>query len=226
MLAAEARRGRADGGRPPAPQDAPPASAEALEIAGFDLAATRQRLGDDPELLVSILRRFQQDLADWPAQFDHARVGAEPKEAVRLAHTLKGAAANVGATQVRETAAALEAALKEGAAPERVDALLVDGLDAVQAAHAALQTALPAPPPAAATTGTIVDLAAARADLAELEPLLRGHRLVTTARLQPLRESLGGHPASALCDTLVAQVNAFDFRQALATLAQLQENLQ
>ena len=73
---------------PPAPQDDTPASAEALEIAGFDLAATRQRLGDDPELLVSILRRFQQDLADWPAQFDRARVAAEPREAVRLAHTL------------------------------------------------------------------------------------------------------------------------------------------
>ena len=211
---------------PPAPQDDTPASAEALEIAGFDLAATRQRLGDDPELLVSILRRFQQDLTDWPAQFDRAQVAAEPKEAVRLAHTLKGTAANVGATRVRETAAALEAALKEGAAPERVEARLADCLDAVQAAQAALQAALPAPPPAAANAVTPVDLAAARADLAVLEPLLRGQRLVTTARLQPLRESLGGHPAAALCDTLVAQVDAFDFRQALATLALLQEKLQ
>ncbi len=153
-------------------------------------------------------------------------MAAEPKEAVRLAHTLKGTAANVGATRVRETAAALEMALKEGAAPERVEAQLADCLDAVQAAQAALQAALPAPPPAAANASIIVDLVAARAELAVLEPLLRGQRLVTTARLQPLRESLGGHPAAALCDTLVAQVNAFDFRQALATLAQLQENLQ
>ena len=220
-------RGAPPAAAPAAAPPAPPAPpADVLHITDFDLDATRNLIGDDPDLLVSILRLFQRDLADWPARFDRARVAAEPQEALRLAHTLKGAAANVGAPRVRATATALEAALKAAATPERVDALRAECLDALLAAQAALQAALPAPPPAAASAGIPIDLAAARAELAVLEPLLRGQRLVTSARLRPLSESLGGHPAAALCDTLVAQVNAFDFRQALVTLAQLQENLQ
>ena len=220
-------RSEALAGTPAATHPAQPEAllvpAEALHIPGFDLAATRQRLGDDPELLVSILRHFQHDLTDWPAQFDRARVMAEPKEAVRLAHGLKGAAANVGATRVRATAVALEAALKEGAAPERVDALLADGLDALRDAQAALQAALP-PAPAAATAGAI-DLAAARADLAELEHLLRGHRLIREPLLARLRDHLGNQAATAELDPLVAQIQAFDFHQALNTLKRLEEKL-
>ena len=146
------------------------------------------------------------------------------RQEVTALFRLKGTAANVGATRVRETAAALEMALKEGAAPERVDALLADGLDALRAAHAALRTELPSPTSAAATAGTPIDLAAARADLAELEPLLRGHRLVRKPLLDRLRDHLGDQAVAEL-DSLIAQIQAFNFAQALDTLKRLEEKL-
>jgi len=218
-------RGETPADPPDATSETPAMPADALHIAGFDLATTRQRIGNDPELLVSILRIFRHDIADWPVQFDRARVAAESREAVRLAHTLKGAAANVGATRVRETAAALEAALKQADEPERVDALLTDCLDALQAAFAALQARLPAARPAAAPGGGAIDLAAARADLAELKQLLNGHRLVREPLLVRLRDHLGDHAAAAEFDPLSEQIQAFDFKKALDTLSRLEEKL-
>ncbi|WP_211354068.1 hybrid sensor histidine kinase/response regulator [Thiohalocapsa marina] len=113
-----------------------------LQLAGFDLDATRARLGDDPDLLHMILRSFQQDIADWPAAFNAACEGDEPKVALRLVHTLKGAAANVGATDVNRAAIALEAALAEPATPERIEALRTACLTTVAAATTVLQAAL------------------------------------------------------------------------------------
>lgn len=59
----------------------------------------------------------------------------------RLVHTLKGSAANVGATRVQQAAQILEAAMIEPAAPERVDALVASCLAAVAMASGALESA-------------------------------------------------------------------------------------
>ena len=196
-------------------------------LPGFDLAATLRRLDGDRAILKIILRGFLHDIGQWPAHFAAARAEADQGTLVRLAHTLNGAASNVGAVHLSAAAAALEVALAKEAGADQIEALLTDCLTAIDSALAALsdhlasESAVAVPPP----TATLTDLAAARAELAALEPLLRGQLLVPTEGLQRLRESLGGHPAAALFDTLVEKIDAFDFRQALATLAQLQEKL-
>ncbi|MFE8031886.1 response regulator [Thiohalocapsa marina] len=196
-----------------------------IQLDGFDLQTTRQRLDDDEGLLQVILDSFLREFQDWPATLAAARAEADTKTAVRLAHTLKGAAANVGATQVQAAAAALEAALKEAAEPAQVETRLADCLAALEAARAALQAYLPAPAPFDAAADTACDLAAARADLAELEPLLSGHRLVRDALLERLRSHLGEHAAAEL-EQLCAQIQAFDFKAALATLGEIQRTLE
>ena len=196
-------------------------------LPGFDLAATLRRLDGDRAILEIILRGFLHDIGQWPAHFAAARAEADQGTLVRLAHTLNGAASNVGAVHLSAAAAALEVALAKEAGADQIEALLTDCLTAIDSALAALsdhlasESAVAVPPP----TAPLADLAAARAELAVLEPLLRGRLLVPTEGLQRLRESLGGHPAAALFDTLVEKIDAFDFRQALATLAQLQEKL-
>jgi len=193
----------------------------------FDLAATLRRLDGDRAILEIILRGFLHNIGQWPAHFAAARAEADQGKLVRMAHTLNGAASNVGAVRVSAAAAALEVALAKAAGADQIEALFTDCLTAIDGAisalrgHLASKTAVEVPPP----TATLTDLAAARAELAVLEPLLRGRLLVPTEGLQRLRESLGGHPAAALFDTLVEQIDAFDFRQALATLAQLQKKL-
>ncbi|NCC26879.1 MAG: PAS domain S-box protein [Gammaproteobacteria bacterium] len=197
-------------------------SAVALHLDGFDLPRTRQRLGDDETLLRVILGSFLREFQDWSAALAAARAAADTKTAVRLVHTIKGAAANVGAVQVQATAEALEAALQDEVEPARVDALLADCLVALEVARAALRAYLPEASPAAVDTAC--DLAAARADLAELERLLSRHRLVRDTLLERLRSHLGDQ-APAELGQLCEQIRAFDYERARATLARMQEQL-
>jgi predicted kinase len=123
---------------------------------------------------------------------------------------------------VQATAEALEAALQDAAEPARVDALLADCLVALEVARAALRAYLPEASPAAVDTAC--DLAAARADLAELERLLSRHRLVRDTLLERLRSHLGDQ-APAELGQLCEQIRAFDYERARATLARMQEQL-
>lgn len=146
---------------------------------------------------------------------------------MRLAHTLKGSASTVGALRVQAAAAALDAALADPAGASRVADRLADCLTAVGGAvavlrdHLASETEMEAPPP----PRRVADPAAARADLTELEPLLRRHRLVGEPLLTRLRDHLGDHAAARELDPLMAQIRAFDFSQALETLHRLAEKL-
>ena len=142
---------------------------------------------------------------------------------MRLAHTLKGSASTVGALRVQAAAAALEAALADPAGASRVADCLtaVGGAVAALRDHLASETEVEDPPP----PRRVADPAAARADLTELEPLLRRHRLVGEPLLTRLRDHLGDHAAARELDPLMAQIRAFDFSQALETLQRLAEKL-
>ncbi|MGC4076844.1 MAG: Hpt domain-containing protein [Rubrivivax sp.] len=59
------------------------------------------------------------------------------------AHTLKGGAAQIGAAAVSALAAALEQSLREGAAPERLQAQQADLAVALTALDDAVRAALP-----------------------------------------------------------------------------------
>ncbi|MTW21036.1 hybrid sensor histidine kinase/response regulator [Allochromatium palmeri] len=121
-----------------------------IRLAGFDLAATRRRLDCDDPLLTRILRGFMHDFADWPAEFAAARAENETSCLQRLAHTLKGAAGNVGAVEVAATAEALEHALTQGADANRIDDLHAQCLAALSAAIESLRDFLATETPASA----------------------------------------------------------------------------
>ncbi|RNE94587.1 PAS domain S-box protein [Marichromatium sp. AB32] len=198
----------------------------------LDLASVRERLDDDDALLRVVLDGFLRDVADWPAQFAAARSGGDGPGALRLAHTLKGAAGNVGAVGVQHAAQALERAL----ASTTVDAETIDGLEAeclaaLDSGIVALRTALATD---LAAEGDIAaseiddggqDLDAARTLIAELESLLQGHRMVSDELLRQLRARLSGHEAAERVDTLLAQVDGFAYPQALETLQIMSERL-
>jgi HPt (histidine-containing phosphotransfer) domain-containing protein len=80
----------------------------------FDRKDFLERLMGDQALVKTVIEGF---LADMPGQMavlrEHVAVGMAEKAGTQ-AHKIKGAAANVGAGEFRETAAAMEAAGKEG----------------------------------------------------------------------------------------------------------------
>jgi PAS domain S-box-containing protein len=203
--------------------DQPPRAEPALlmPLAGFDLMATLQRLDGDAALLRLILRAFQEEFTDWSDAFDTARASGDARGALRMTHTLKGAAANVGAIRVQASAAALERALTEGSDTGAVTALARDCRTALAEARATLRSLL---------TTEQVDrgeprLDAARADLDELAELLRGHRLVKAPVLERLRQHLGQHPVATELERLIAAIHAFDFNHASIILNEMQARL-
>ena len=197
-----------------------------IRLAGFDLTATRRRLDGDEPLLIRILRGFMRDFADWPAEFAAARAENDTSRLQHQAHTLKGAAANVGAVEVAATAVALEQALIEGAEAHRIDALQTRCLTALTAAIEALRDYLVDDLPTPVLYQTDTALTAALADLAELKSLLTRHRLVPESLLQRLRQHLGVHPAATMLERLIERIQSFDFKAALDELDTLQRTIE
>ncbi|MFZ2267157.1 MAG: PAS domain S-box protein [Azonexus sp.] len=104
-----------------------PNLSEALaEISGLDprigLNAVRGRTGSYTRLL----RTFTDSHADDPANIAELIATGQAGEALRAAHTLKGAAGTLGITSIQQAAAKLEAALRNAAPGDEIDRLLND----------------------------------------------------------------------------------------------------
>jgi two-component system sensor histidine kinase/response regulator len=93
---------------PPAPHGATRASSR------LDLAAALDRVEGDRELLEEIARLFAEECPGLIDQIRRARQANDLPELQRAAHTLKGAASNVAATTVAESALALETQARTG----------------------------------------------------------------------------------------------------------------
>lgn len=78
----------------------------------FDLDGVMRRLQDDREFLVLLLDTFLTDLPDRLGKMRCAQEEARMPDLARLAHSLKGASATVGAVRMQHRAAALDAACR------------------------------------------------------------------------------------------------------------------
>lgn len=83
-------------------------------VAGLDTDAAMSRLNGNASVYLKMLRRFLE-LRDVPDRIGSQLAAGERREAERLAHTLKGVAAGLGAERLRSLAAHLEQSLRSGA---------------------------------------------------------------------------------------------------------------
>ncbi len=74
----------------------------------FEREALIERLEGDEELLAEIVGLFLEDAPSQIQKVDSAISGGVAVDALRAAHSLKGAAANVGAPKLRQTALDIE----------------------------------------------------------------------------------------------------------------------
>lgn len=79
-----------------------------------ELDSTMRRLGNDRELLLEVWAAFAQDMPTKLAPLTRAARDADHKTVARLAHSIKGAAANVGATRLRDLASEIVSLAQEG----------------------------------------------------------------------------------------------------------------
>ena len=186
-------------------------------IAGLDSAlGLRQVLGRE-SLYHHLLARFVADQAATPARLADAVAAADWCQAERLAHTLKGVAAQIGALELRELAERLERALRERAPQERL-ALLQAGIaqaltPLVEAIHQRLPqelangTAVAVDPQQWQRLRTELIALLEQADTESLT-LFESHRTL-------LRAALGPH-----YEPLATAMNHFDFERALELIRQ------
>jgi CheY-like chemotaxis protein/HPt (histidine-containing phosphotransfer) domain-containing protein len=112
------------------------ASADFSALVNIDLEVALHATMGKPDFLRRILSVFFTSQSTFAARFAEARKSGDAEGATRLAHTLKGAAASIGAAAVRDAALTLERTCKQDFANEQIDALceaVVEALDPVLA---------------------------------------------------------------------------------------------
>ena len=124
----------------------PGKTSESLEIEpipGLDLSVgLRQALGR-PQLYRSLLKKFQSSQSAFTLQFEAALAAEDRDAARRLAHTLKGNAAQIGALALRQQAQALENALGQTEQHSLVQTLLASLSPSLDALNEAILQQLP-----------------------------------------------------------------------------------
>ena len=111
----------------PAISTKPPAAALAASEPGgagasnsppFDQQAAVRRLGGDQALYQRVVDHAAVFMVGWLPAWEPARVDDDKAQALRLTRDLRAVAATLGAAQLSDCAAALEAPLREGGAVE------------------------------------------------------------------------------------------------------------
>jgi polar amino acid transport system substrate-binding protein len=106
------------------------------DLPGVDTAAGLKVARNDTGLYRRLLCMFRDRYADFDVRFRAAQADDDPEAATRLAHSLKGVAANLGAHALAEAAQQLERVSR--AQPERIEAALAGLLVRLQPITAAL----------------------------------------------------------------------------------------
>jgi signal transduction histidine kinase/DNA-binding response OmpR family regulator/HPt (histidine-containing phosphotransfer) domain-containing protein len=208
-------------GKRPAPPAAPPAAnlstplPERLEIPGVDTQSALRRTGGNRKRYESLLRKFAEPNAGGVQDIRSALATGDIEAAARAAHSLKGAAANLGATALADVAAKAETAINLGQGVEETLRALAVSFDTVLAA---IRSALPAELVAPAATAASADPSTVREPLTGLAKLLKNDDGDATDFILDARPVLSKVLTEVEINTLSEQVGNFDFEAALKSL--------
>ncbi len=138
-----------------------------LQMEGVDTQSALRRTGGNPKRYEMLLRKFA-DSAN-VEEIRVAQAGGDAATAARAAHSLKGAAANLGATAVASAAAELETAIKAG---ETAQPLLDTLATKLRTVVKAIRSALPNEQVSESARASAADPASVAAPLRKLTKLL------------------------------------------------------
>ncbi|MDP1652881.1 MAG: response regulator, partial [Rhodocyclaceae bacterium] len=185
-------------------------------IPGLDAERGLEMLNGKHAVYLRLLRLFAADHGDDMARLRERLAGGDEETARRIAHTLKGTAGNLGATEVQRMATTLDAAMKKGLDPARIE-VLAEALESeLKRLAAAIFAGLPE---ATSAVPAEVDWAVVRRVLDELEPLLAASRMQASDLFEEntalLKAALG-----PLGVELEQRIEHFHYPEALETLRQ------
>ena len=186
------------------------------EIAGIDTRSALRRTGGNRKRYEMLLRKFAEQQADAVREIRSALAAGDASTAERAAHSLKGAAGNLGATALAESAGQAEIALKAGQNVELALDSLSRSLDAVVEA---IQAALPAQASANGVGRGSIDPATVVESLTRLKKLLESDDGEAAEFIVDARPNLSGTLTGSEIESLIGLVGNFDFEAALKCLS-------
>jgi len=211
--------------------DCTPDSAQYPDTPAVNHAGGIARLMGDGALFARVLARFRKEYRETASGIRSALAAGDTALALRLVHTLKGAAGMIEAVPLRQTAHALEQALggDTGDASGRADAWqclarLEQALERVLLeldAAAALAAANPAPAaPTRSAPPNAADLAAHAHSAQRLAALLDEGNGEAVDLVREAEDALTAQLGEQRYRQLAETIEAFDFDGALALLMQ------
>jgi two-component system, sensor histidine kinase and response regulator len=198
------------------PQPAGPPETTALEIAGVDTQSALRRTGGNPKRYEMLLRKFAESANVEEIRTAHA--SGDTATAERAAHSLKGAAANLGATVVANAAAEAETAIKTGQSVQP----LLEALDAkLRAVVQAIRSVLPTEQVADTRRAATADPASVGAPLRRLTKLLSNNDGEAADFIVDAQSDLAKVLTGSEITSLQAFVGNYDFNGALKCVSEI-----
>lgn len=197
---------------------APVSDSDSLVIPGIDTATALKRAGGNRERYESLLNRFADSQAATVNDIHAALARNDSPTAQRLAHSLKGAAANLGAATLAAVAARVEPAIDSR--KEEIPQALEDLSRSLDATVVDIYAALPKEPAPEESTVVSANPSTVAQPLAQLKKLLADDGDAADFILDA-RPNLSKVLTAAEIDTLIGHVGNFDYADALRSLSSI-----
>ncbi|WP_066853630.1 response regulator [Halodesulfovibrio spirochaetisodalis] len=190
------------------------------EIAGIDVEKGLRTCQQNKALLRRLLVRFAETQADFSVVMNEVLQEGDSEAAIRHAHTLKGVAGNVGASDIQHIAADLESSI-QAEKPHSVQRKLVNTLGsllAVTVTDIRQQLML-----SSITYESLLSKKDMQGALAKLRKLLHDDDAEAVDVIENIQHTVGAEPeVQELVESMVEMVRDYDFENALALLDQFE----
>ncbi|MDO8466403.1 MAG: response regulator [Gallionella sp.] len=198
---------------------------EAPNISGLEIDKALRHLDGNVNLLRKLIARFGETQADTVMRIRVAIESGDAETAARTAHTFKGVAGNIGATEMSVCAAMVEGMLKQGNADGLAEALdemeqkLKFLLERIAAAMDGYK------PPAAVSPGSFTDMATFAGELRECAALLADGDSRARRLADGIACRLGEIGQGDIADQLKKCISRYDFKGAMDKLKEAAQTL-
>ena len=193
---------------------------------GIDVEKGMANCAGKTDLYVKLLARFLHTYGDFSPTFTNAQQTNDTQAPERLAHTLKGVAGSIGATELAALAGSLESDCSSDVSEESISVVLADVMAALTMVLDSIESAghgtvaVPNATGVQATPGEVKQL------LALLRQTLEDSDTESSRVAQELSQALGqGAPGQAM-QQVMAHIEAFDFEEALVALTAVEGKLE
>ena len=200
---------------------------EEIELPAFiniDVADGLRRVGGNKKLFLSLIDKFHSKNQDLVNEIKEAVNQTDQEKAVRLAHTVKGVAGNLGAIKLNKAAAFVEAELKKSI-DVNMDELLTEFSDELSLVIEEIGTWIELSKPVAGESivadGRQLDKENFKLLISELKQLVEENDFESGKKLEQIMNLPGVNTFKSELDKVSKMISDYEFDEALEVLVSL-----